>query len=72
MLSQAKETVDAVTNYGWNKANDVLSTKWGLIALSGFDTTALMAHRYLDKYLPAQEKVENNVQEGRFFSKLKD
>jgi len=60
-MNQAKERVGAVTNYGWNKANDMLSTKWGLIALSGFDTTASLANKFLDMYLPPQEK-QNGVQ----------
>jgi len=54
-MNQAKEKVSAATNYSWNKANDMLSTKWGTIALSGFDTTASLANRYLDMYLPPQE-----------------
>ncbi|CAB3363366.1 Hypothetical predicted protein [Cloeon dipterum] len=55
IYGQAMEKVGAVKSYGWNKANDMLSTKWGAIALGGFDTTADLINKYLDLYLPAQE-----------------
>ncbi|CAG2058479.1 unnamed protein product [Timema podura] len=37
------------------KANEVLSTHYGNMALSGFDSTAAIAEQYLDYYLPGTE-----------------
>ncbi|XP_059489434.1 lipid storage droplets surface-binding protein 2-like [Neocloeon triangulifer] len=55
IYEQAMEKVSAAKNYSWNKANDMLSTKWGTIALSGFDTTTGLINKYLDYYMPPEE-----------------
>nr|CAD7432372.1 unnamed protein product [Timema monikensis] len=65
-LRPACTTVSAVKDYGTGKAqslkdlsllkaNEVLSTHYGNMALSGFDSTAAIAEQYLDYYLPATE-----------------
>ncbi|KDR24317.1 lipid storage droplets surface-binding protein 2-like isoform X2 [Zootermopsis nevadensis] len=38
------------------KANEMLATRYGAIALSGFETTAALAEKYLDYYFPATEQ----------------
>lgn len=66
-LSPTLDTVSAVKNYGTekaqsikelslNKANEVLATRYGNMALSGFETTAALAEKYLDYYFPATEQ----------------
>nr|CAD7264391.1 unnamed protein product [Timema shepardi] len=72
-LRPACTTVSAVKDYGTGKAqslkylsllkaNEVLSTHYGNMALSGFDSTAAIAEQYLDYYLPATEgQVEHST-----------
>lgn len=66
-LSPSLETVSAVKNYGaetaqsikelsLNAANEVLATRYGNMALSGFGTTAAVAEKYLDSYFPPTEQ----------------
>lgn len=66
-LSPTLDTVSAVKNYGTekaqsikemslNKANEVLATRYGNMALSGFETTATLAEKYLDYYFPPTEQ----------------
>lgn len=39
----------------WNKANEVLATQYGSMAVSGVDTTSALAERLLDYYFPRTE-----------------
>ncbi|XP_069680836.1 lipid storage droplets surface-binding protein 2-like isoform X2 [Periplaneta americana] len=66
-LTTPMDTVSAVKNYGAEKAhslketsllkaNEVLATRYGNMALSGFETTAALAEKYLDYYFPATEQ----------------
>ena len=66
-LSPSLDTVSAVKNYGaetaqsikemsLNTANEVLATRYGNMALSGFETTAALAEKYLDFYFPPTEQ----------------
>jgi len=66
-LSPSLDTVSAVKNYGaetaqsikdmsLNAANEVLATRYGNMALSGFETTAALAEKYLDFYFPPTEQ----------------
>ncbi|GFG38548.1 hypothetical protein Cfor_09664 [Coptotermes formosanus] len=66
-LSPSLDTVSAVKNYGaetaqsikelsLNAANEVLATRYGNMALSGFETTAALAERCLDSYFPPTEQ----------------
>ncbi|XP_067011089.2 lipid storage droplets surface-binding protein 2 [Anabrus simplex] len=59
--------VSAVKDYGtqkakslkelsWNKANEVLSTRYGNVAYTSFDTAAAMAEAYLNRLFPATEE----------------
>jgi hypothetical protein len=70
------ETVSAVKNYGsekahsikelsLNKANEMLATRYGHMALSGFETTAALAEKYLDHYFPAAEQ-ELEEEQGNY------
>jgi len=66
-LSPSLDTVSAVKNYGvetaqsikeksLNAANEVLATRYGNMALSGFETTAALAEKYLDFFFPPTEQ----------------
>uniref|UniRef100_A0A146LUZ9 Lipid storage droplets surface-binding protein 2 n=1 Tax=Lygus hesperus TaxID=30085 RepID=A0A146LUZ9_LYGHE len=58
--SAAVGRVQSMTNVGWEKANEVLSTTTvGNMTLTGLDTTSSIADRYIDYYLPASEDEEN-------------
>lgn len=39
----------------WAKANEVLATQYGSMAVSGVDTTSALAERLLDYYFPKSE-----------------
>lgn len=39
----------------WNKANEVLATQYGSMAVNGVDTTSALAERLLDYYFPRTE-----------------
>jgi perilipin-2 len=66
-ISPSLDTVSAVKNYGaetaqsikemsLNVANEALATRYGNMALSGFETTAALAEKYLDFYFPPTEQ----------------
>ena len=44
----------------WNKANEVLATQYGQMAVTGIDSTTAMAERLIDYYFPAIQPDENN------------
>jgi hypothetical protein len=50
------EKARSFTGVGVNKANEVLATQYDNIALSGFETTAALAEKYLDYFFPATEQ----------------
>ncbi|XP_046422013.1 lipid storage droplets surface-binding protein 2-like [Neodiprion virginianus] len=45
----------------WNKANDILGTQIGTVALQGFDSTAAVADKLIDHYFPASGEEEDTV-----------
>ncbi|XP_059489436.1 lipid storage droplets surface-binding protein 2-like [Neocloeon triangulifer] len=51
IYEHAMETVNVVKN----KANDILSTKLGTIAMNGFDTTTGLINKFIDYYMPPGE-----------------
>jgi perilipin-2 len=44
----------------WQKANEVLATQYGCMAVTGVDTTSALAERLLDYYFPGSEKEDDN------------
>lgn len=44
----------------WNKANEVLATQYGQMAITGVDSTTAMAERLIDYYFPAITEDETN------------
>lgn len=49
----------------WNKANEVLASQYGQMAVSGLDSTSALAERLLDYYFPATDEDEN-FGDGKF------
>ena len=61
---QASEKVHTLKDASLNKANELLATRYGQIAVSGFTTTAALAEKYLDYYFPAtKEETEAETQD---------
>ncbi|PSN52619.1 Lipid storage droplets surface-binding protein 2 [Blattella germanica] len=50
------EKVQTIKDVSLVKANELLATRYGQMALSGFTTTAALAEKYLDYYFPATQK----------------
>lgn len=59
IFQEAKKfNVRSLKDLSWAKANDILSTPYGSLALSGFDSTSGLADQYLDYYMPANTEAE--------------
>lgn len=44
---------------GWNKANQILGSHYGIAAMNGLDNTAVVVDKLLDKYFPATRTEED-------------
>lgn len=55
-----QQKASSLKDLSWQKANEVLATQYGSMAVSGFDTTSALAERLLDYYFP---KSESDVEE---------
>lgn len=54
--SAAKQVnVSSLKDLSWSKANEILETRYGSMALSGLDNTSFLADSYLDYYMPEEE-----------------
>ena len=53
---------------GWTKANQILGTHYGTVAMNGLDTTAIIVDSLLDKYFPASGTEEDTGQLASTFS----
>lgn len=55
-LRQAsQQRAASLKDLSWKKANEVLASQYGSIAVNGVDTTAQLAERLLDYYFPKRE-----------------
>lgn len=50
-----------VRDKSWNKANQILDTHYGNVAITGFDSTAVVIDKLLDKYFPATEQEHASI-----------
>lgn len=50
-----QQKASSLKELSWNKANEVLATQYGSMAVSGVDTTSALAERLLDYYFPRTE-----------------
>jgi len=42
-----------VRDISWNKANQILDTHYGSVAVRGLDSTAVVVDKLIDKFFPA-------------------
>lgn len=69
-LRQAsQQRAASLKELSWKKANEVLATQYGSMAVNSFDTTAQVAERLLDYYFP---KCEGDVEEDNAPISAKD
>lgn len=52
LRSVSQQRAASLKELSWKKANEVLATQYGSIAVNGVDTTAQLAERLLDYYFP--------------------
>uniref|UniRef100_A0A1B6KW71 Uncharacterized protein n=1 Tax=Graphocephala atropunctata TaxID=36148 RepID=A0A1B6KW71_9HEMI len=52
--------VSSLRELSWSKANELLESRYGQVALSGLDSSSMLADSYLDYYLPEDEEEEEN------------
>lgn len=50
-----QQKAHSLKDLSWQKANEVLATQYGSMAVSGLDTTSALAERLLDYYFPKSE-----------------
>uniref|UniRef100_A0A1B0CFF9 Lipid storage droplets surface-binding protein 2 n=1 Tax=Lutzomyia longipalpis TaxID=7200 RepID=A0A1B0CFF9_LUTLO len=61
LRSASQQKAASLKELSWAKANEVLATQYGSMAVSGVDTTATLAERLLDYYFPrAESDVEDD------------
>lgn len=59
--SAAKQVnVASLKDLSWTKANEILESRYGHMALQGLDSTTSVADSYLDYYLPEDEQEDDN------------
>lgn len=57
----SQQKASSLKDLSWQKANEVLATQYGSMAVSGVDSTTALAERLLDYYFPKTEgDVEND------------
>lgn len=52
LKSAGQQKAASLKELSWNKANELLATQYGNIAVSGIDSTAALAEKLLDYYFP--------------------
>jgi len=55
MRAAGQQRASTLKDLSWQKANEVLATQYGSMAVSGVDTTSALAERLLDYYFPRRE-----------------
>ncbi|XP_058064201.1 lipid storage droplets surface-binding protein 2 isoform X2 [Anopheles bellator] len=55
LRSASQQRAASLKDLSWKKANEVLATQYGSLAVNGVDTTAQLAERLLDYYFPKAE-----------------
>lgn len=69
LRSSSQQRAASLKELSWKKANEVLATQYGSIAVNGVDTTAQLAERLLDYYFP---KSEGDVEDDNAAISAKD
>lgn len=61
----------SLKDLAWQKANEVLATQYGSLAVNGVDTTTALAERLLEYYFPKTES-DDEEENGKFLSLKKN
>ncbi|XP_013098818.1 lipid storage droplets surface-binding protein 2 isoform X2 [Stomoxys calcitrans] len=62
-----QQKASSLKDLAWQKANEVLATQYGSLAVNGVDTTTALAERLLEYYFP---KSESDVEEDNDYKKF--
>lgn len=57
----------SLKDLSWQKANEVLATQYGSMAVTGVDTTSALAERLLDYYFPSADTEDEDDNSEYFF-----
>lgn len=63
-----QQKASSLKDLAWQKANEVLATQYGSLAVNGVDTTSALAERLLEYYFPNSEK-DDEDENGKFLVK---
>lgn len=69
LRSASQQRAASLKDLSWRKANEVLATQYGSLAVNGVDTTAQLAERLLDYYFP---KSDNDTDDDNVLISAKD
>ncbi|XP_055843233.1 lipid storage droplets surface-binding protein 2 isoform X4 [Episyrphus balteatus] len=68
LKSAGQQKASSLKDLAWQKANEVLATQYGSLAVNGVDSTTALAERLLEYYFPNKG---NDVEEENVFGRLR-
>lgn len=68
LKAAGQQKAASLKDLSWNKANEVLATQYGSMAVTGVDTTAALAEKLLDYYFPKTEEDSETDDNGKLES----
>lgn len=72
MRAAGQQKAHSLKDLSWQKANEVLATQYGSMAVSGLDTTSALAERLLDYYFPKNENDAEDDNSEYFITKTEN
>jgi perilipin-2 len=66
MRKAGEQRAASLKELSYNKANEVLATHYGNLAVSGVDSTAALAERLLDSFFPKNQDEETQEDDSEF------
>lgn len=60
LKTAGQQKASSLKDLAWQKANEVLATQYGSIAVNGVDTTSALAERLLEYYFPKYDPEEED------------
>lgn len=60
LKSAGQQRAASLKELSWQKANEVLATQYGSMAVNGVDTTSALAERLLDYYFPSTDSDDDD------------
>lgn len=70
MRKAGEQKAASLKELSYNKANEVLATHYGSLAVSGVDSTAALAERLLDSFFPKNQDEETEEDDSEFLVPL--